>query len=83
MFAVLQWVRPPDNSLQGLPEGTSGEGDKTAGEEGRARMAFGGRGEEISLDISYVLRLRRIRERNTNEELHVSTCQQRRRNMTI
>lgn len=43
---------------------------------GEGRMGFGGRGEEISGDISYVLRLRCVRERNTNEELHVSTCQQ-------
>lgn len=69
MLAVLQWVRPPDNWLQGLPEGTCGEEDKMTG-EGGGRMGLGGRGEETSPDISYVLRLRRIRERNTNEELH-------------
>lgn len=45
-------------------------------------MGFGDRGEEISGDISYVLRLRRVGGRNTNEELHVSTCQQQ-CNMTI
>lgn len=49
---------------------------------GEGRMGFGDRGEEISGDISYVLRLRYVRERNTNEELHVSTCQQR-CNMTM
>lgn len=40
------------------------------------RMGLGGHGEEISPDISYVSRPRRVREGNADEEPPVSTCQQ-------
>lgn len=48
MLAVLQWLRPADNPPQGLPEGTRGEEDKMAGEEGGGDGVWRWRRRDIS-----------------------------------